>query len=72
MSSTLLWHYIWAILEASKQSSLTLQLLEAMHRRDEAAIMSFGNEAHKVKVIADQLECHMLTLAPSLALFLDF
>ena len=49
-----------------------MQLLEAMHRRDEAAIMSFGLEAHKVKLIINQLECHTLGLAPAQALFLDF
>jgi len=46
--------------------------MEAMQRRDEVAIMSFGNEAQKVKLIGDQLECHTLNLAPSIALFLDF
>lgn len=49
-----------------------MQLLEAMHRRDETAIMSFGGEAQKVKTIADQLECHTLSLASNMALFLDF
>ena len=42
----------------------SLQLLEAINRRDEAAIVSFGNEPQKIKLIADQLECHTVELAP--------
>jgi hypothetical protein len=49
-----------------------VQLMEAMQRRDEVAIVSFGNEAQKIKSIGDQLECHTLGLAPSIALFLEF
>ena len=46
--------------------------MEAMQRRDAVAIASFGQEAQKVKLIGDQLECHILSLAPSIALFLEF
>lgn len=49
-----------------------LQLLDAMNKRDEAAIMSFGSETHKVKLIADQLECHTFDVASDLAIFLDY
>ena len=48
-----------------------MQLMEAMLRKDHAALRN-SSEAADFRLIVNQSECHTLSLAPSQALFLDF
>lgn len=49
-----------------------LQLMDAMEKADQAALTAMYKEAHLFMKVVSQLDCQMLSLAPSIALYLDF
>lgn len=46
--------------------------MEAMEKNDQAAIGSLKGDLTSLRNVVKQLDCHMMSLAPSISLYTDF